>query len=375
MKAFSKMTKKSVLIFCLLLGIASASSKTEGNYRTHWGKRKVPINPHSPKTYEINLDLPFEERYRQVMTDFKPAVDKLLSHLWLKHLPLGVFDYFTYPIAQRYNAEFTEHIQAFAKIADVSFTKIFLLNFLFDFAAACSSVLVQGNDDKVIHAYGLDFGITPYVASLIYHGKYYRGEEFLFETIEAAGYTGVLAGHKPNGYTFSINEFFEESSLKIHSHIGLAISYVKRAFTGKISPPFVVRKAFEQARDFESFVKTLCETETISRVHYAVGGPKKGQGVVISKFQDEVHALTKLDPENGKWFIAQTNYKQDIDDPKTDNRRTAEIDRLEAIGRDAISVDKLFSEIMNLYPTFNAHTVQTTLMKPSEGYFNATVWW
>lgn len=369
------MSKIPILIFCILPLFVIASSKTEEGYTTHWGERKVPRNPHSPKVYEINLDLPFEERYREVITDFKPALDKLLSHLWLKHMPIGIFDSVTYPIARYYNPEFADHIQALANLADLSFTKVFLLNFMFDFAAACSSVLVQGTDDKVIHAYVLDFGITPYVANLIYHGKYYKDGELLFEAIEAAGYTGLLAGHKPNGYTFSINEYFVDYDIKIHKHIKLAVSYVKQVFNRKISPPFVVRKAFEQANDFDSFVKALCETETISRAHYTVGGPEKGQGVVISKFQDEVHTLVRLDPDKGKWFIAQTNYEQDVEDPVDDNRRTAETDRLEAIGRDAIGVENLFSEVLDLYPTFNAHTVQTTLMKPSEGYFNSTIWW
>ena len=157
-------------------------------------------------------------------------------------------------------------------------------------------------------------------------------------------------------------------------HVRLFYIYLTQILKGKLTAPYIARKAFEQTEDYEGLVKTLEDTESTSRAHYIVSGPKKGQGVVITKFQDRVQNSTSLDAANGRWYIVQTNYVRDVRDPKYDNRRSAATDRLERLGRDAVTVDSLMEKVMRVYPTFNGHSVHATMVQVNKNYFNTTVW-
>ena len=142
------MLKKLTLLVCfcfLLITSVSASEKaTDGEYETHWGRMNDPVLGHSLEVFEINLDLPYEQRWKEVMIERKDAMHTFLKRTVIEYIPTGIFDYATYPIARRYNTEFAEEIKALADLSDVSFTKMLLLNYMYDFAAMCSSILVQG---------------------------------------------------------------------------------------------------------------------------------------------------------------------------------------------------------------------------------------
>jgi len=179
---------------------------------------------------------------------------------------------------------------------------------------------------------------------------------------------------KPNTYAYSINEYFVEHKFDVFTRGKLLVRNAIQFLRGKLTPPYIARKAFEKTEDYDSLVKALADGETLSRVHYIVAGAQKGQGAVISKFQDRLQNITSLDLDNGIWYLVQTNYERNKPDPSWDNRRTAECDRLNAIGRDALTKENLFENIMNLYPTFNAHTIYTSIIQPNSSYFNTTLW-
>jgi len=302
---------------------------------------------------------------------------KFLKMILIEFIPTSWLDIFTYPLAQKYNKELADEVKVFADLAEVPFSDLFVLNFLYEIAAACSGILVEDKDGYVLMGRNLDFGLSSYLANLAYHAKYYKGGKLLYESIDLAGYRGLVTAERPDYYSFAVNEYFvEKSPLKaIGRHAKLSFSYLSRIFQGKLPAPYSARKAFESAKDYDDLVHNLLKVDTISRCHYIVSGAQKGQGAVISKFQDSVQYFTKLDAANGRWFIVQTNYQRDLPDPKTDNRRTAAIDRINKIGRDGLTKEVLLNEIMGTYPTFNAHTIHTTIMQVHGGYFNTTMWY
>jgi len=363
--------------FCLplLFFLTSAKTKTEEGYTTHWGPRKSPLNPHPPKVYEINLDLPYEERWKNVLTAHKEQIDHFRKKIIVKYLPTKWIDFFSYPLAKRYNFEYAEEIKAMADILEIPFTELFMLNFMYESAALCSSLVMEDPSHNLILARTLDFGLSSTIAPLVFHGKYYKNGKLLYETVDVAGFLGLVTGIKPNQYAFSINEYFTKDEIPVLKQAQLLFRYGKQIYNGKLPPPYIVRKAFEEAENYEELVRILLDTETTSRVHYIVAGPNKGQGAVITKALDVIEVFETLDPENGRWFLAQTNYVKTKDDPKGDNRRTAETERLDDLGRKRVSHESIMDNIMNLYPTFNAHTIHTTLMQPNNNYINTTIWY
>ena len=209
---------------------------------------------------------------------------------------------------------------------------------------------------------------------MIFQGRYFKNGKLLYEAVTLVAYTGLITGVKPGAYSFSIDQYVlpkDETKLDIFEIAALDVLQILRR---KLSPPIIVKDAFETIPDYETFVKHLEDTETVSRAFYIVAGTQPGQGVVITKFRNSVENVTTLDADSGRWFVAQSNYIGNIPDPIFDDRATAARDWLNAIGQDQITKQDLVDEVMSQYPIFNNETIHTTVMQPSTGYFNTTLW-
>jgi len=360
----------------LILCFGFVSSILTKTYETYMGERDTPLVIRTPKIYNINLDESYEERWRPVLKDFALYLNQFIASLDLKIQPiLKIFDKFDYPIMVAYNKEFAKEIKAISKLTSHSFTLISALNFIYDISAQCTSILVQDPQGNVYHGRNLDFSYAPYLANLTFHGRYFKNGKLLYEAISIAGYTGLITGIKPNAYSFSIDQYILPRDPNTFDDIQIFISDIVQLLRRKQSPTNVVRTGFETIPDYEGFVKYLKETDTVSKAFYIIAGAKQNQGVVITKFRNKVQNTTTLNPQAGRWFVAQTNYKGNIPDPKNDNRATAAIDWLNEIGWNEINKDNLVSKIFTIYPIFNNETLHTTIMQPSTGYFNTTLWY
>jgi len=65
-------------------------------------------------------------------------------------------------------------------------------------------------------------------------------------------------------------------------------------------------------------------------VYYVVSGFKDNEGCVIERDREGVHAFYELNETN--WFLVQTNYDRDIEDPYYDGRRYPTEERLKDLG-------------------------------------------
>jgi len=366
------MLKPLFLFVCLIY----FSSSTE--YNSIHGPRDSPIITRVPKIYDINLNLPYKERWARVIDDYYPQFIDFVGQLNISDKAqnlLKLLDKFDYPLIAAYNKEYAQEIKALTEYANISFTEGVVLNFIYDIAAQCTSIVLQDPEGNIYHGRNLDFPYAPYLANMTFHGRYFRDGKLLYEAVSIVGYLGVLTGIKPGAYSFSI-DMYEIPGDTTHIHnITNLFGGLTQLLRRKLSPAYVVRKGFENTEDYESFVKYLRETDTLSRAFYIVAGTKPGQGTVITKFRNHVQNQTSLDVEKGRWHVVQSNYKGDIPDPADDNRATAGRDFLNKIGANNMSLQSLFDDVMSVYPLFNNETFYTSIMQPSIGYFNTTMWW
>lgn len=347
-------------------------------YHSIHGPRDSPIITRVPKIYDINLDAPYKERWAQVIDDFYPQFTVFVEQLNISDKAqnlLKFLDKFDYPLIKAYNKDYAEEIKAITEYANISFTEGVVLNFIYDLAAQCTSIVTQDSQGNIYHGRNLDFPYGPYLANMTFHGRYFKDGKLLYEAVSLVGYLGVLTGIKPGAYSFSIDMYEIPGEATLIESVRNILSGLTQLFKKKLSPTYVVRKGFETTDDYDSFVKHLKETDTLSRAFYIVTGVKPGQGTVITKFKTHVQNQTSLDAESGRWHVVQSNYKGDIPDPEDDNRATAARDFVNAIGMDNVHPQSLFDKAMSVYPLFNNHTFYTTMMQPSTGYFNTTMWW
>ena len=130
---------------------------------------------------------------------------------------------------------------------------------------------------------------------------------------------------------------------------------------------WVLRKAFT---NFETFFEGnwyLNVSKVAASTYYIIAG--KHEGAIITRNRDNAANWLGIDEEN--WFLVQTNTDNWLPDP--DNRRTTAQKAIRAIGRENMNIDELF-KVLQTFPVLNPTTVFTSIMVPSTGYLNTTIY-
>jgi len=366
------------LFFLCLIHFTFSATTTTANveYTTDMGRRTGIVTQRSPPVYEINLDLSYKERWRQIAADYEDAIVAFIDGLGLKiNTLLKILDSFDYYMIQNYNKEFALEVRALSELMSLSFTEVTALNFIYEMTSQCTSIVAQDSNGNIIHARNLDFYFADLLGNLVFHGKYYRKGQLVYEAITLAGYTGLLTGIKANAYSFSLNQYTLNNLPQTWDYFGVSASDLLEIIRGRMSPTYVVRQGFETIPDYEGFVKFLKETKTISNVFYIVAGTKENEGTIITKFRENVENVTSLDVQKGRWYVLITNYNSRLSDPARDNRATAAREWMDKIGQTAINKDNILEQVMKKYPVFNNLTFHTSVMQPQTNYFNTMLWW
>jgi len=147
---------------------------------------------------------------------------------------------------------------------------------------------------------------------------------------------------------------------------------VYRFATGKWSPSWILRKAIENGNSYENALDMLMNADLTSNCYFTLAGNKNSEGVIIQRDIDiSKNQYDYLNVDMGKWFLVQTNYDRNEEDPEDDFRRIPAEQKLMKLGKN-IDEYVMFSNIMSTYPNNNLETLQTTIF--SENFYNTTTW-
>ena len=326
-------------------------------------------NPHPPPVYKINLDLPPQERFKEVVSDMKPQIQALLKVL-LAEAPipkflfsvLGLYEEMVYQHHECY-----EELQGIAKYSGLSFGEVFLVNFIYEILASCTSIVTVDQNGNVIHGRNLDYPFQPYLSNLTVHYEFYRGGQLLYEGDGDAGFLGIVTGMRPGAFGISINERSKGGALSTIYEIML-----RRTF----SVPFYIRRVLEKAENFTAAVQLLSSEEFAAPCYLTVSGVAKNEGVVITRDRRGVYNVSQIDFDSqDQWFLVQTNYDRDVPDPSSDYRRVPAEQRMRGIGRKNMSLETLYNGVMILEPNKRDETITSSVMCPKTGSFNTTIWY
>ena len=273
-----------------------------------------------------------------------------------------------FSFAMSYDREFANEIKALAELAGISFNEAYVINFVYEVSAikACTSIVLRTEAGRIFHGRNLDFDFQPYLANLSSEVTFYKNGKPLYQANVLAGYTGILSGLKFDKFGITLNERDVASVWD-----NLAAYFLHKS----VPSAYLVRKALEQANNFDEAVKMLANTRIIAPTYFIVSGTQPHEGVVITRGSNEVKNMSWISENQPDWFIVHTNYDRDQPDDVDDYRRVPAENKLKALQHKDVSEQTVMDTVFAQYPNLNIETVLSAIFSAETNYYNSTMWY
>ncbi|KAK6168399.1 hypothetical protein SNE40_020941 [Patella caerulea] len=333
------------------------------------------------KEYIINLDLPPEERWaelvkekalliKNILTKFKEFVrdwgQEAAKLIELVDEKFGKFDD-TLP------EPFRGELLGIAKYSNLNLGEVVLYNIFYEIFTVCTSIVAEDPSGNLYHARNLDFGlfigwdirnktweITEALKPLIVNLNFQRSGQTVFKSVNYAGYVGILTAVKPKTFTLSMDERFNKDG----GFIGI-IEWLLGIRTGSWMG-FLTRGVMENSTSYNQARDVLSNTEMLAPAYFILGGTKSGEGCVITRAREKTLDIWEMTSAGG-WYILETNYDHWTKPLFLDDRRTPANKCMRNMTQANVSVKGIFN-VLSSKPVLNKLTTYTAVMEVSTGH-------
>jgi len=320
----------------------------------------------------VNLDLPPNQRLTAICNNpTYQNISQFLVGMAAQLLPRihGYLEEFGYLINRNYfPSEYAQEIQGCAASLGISEGWLAMFNLGYEISDACTSMVAQTPDGKILHARNLDFfdgmGFTASLKELAIVLDYQTKGKTLFKATGFAGYVGVLSGFKAGAFSATVNTRFYPGG--IGDFFYEVIAAIRERNASLVT--FLTRKVFTTQNDFVSALNNLSNDELIADVYYTMAGAAPFQGAVISRNRFNASDVWQLNSD--RWFEVQTNYDHWEAAPWFDDRVTPANNAMTGIGQQSISLDNMF-KVLSTKPVFNLQTTYSILSCPADGTYKS----
>lgn len=333
-------------------------------------------------TYEVNLDLPPEQRWVEIGQLYAKPVTALITYIKsfilefdpkLKPL-IAILENDLAKIVDSLPKPYGDEMKGIANATGLPLGDIALYNIFYEIFTLCTSIVGQDKQGNMYHARNLDFGLflgwdlkndtwllSEYLRPIIINVNYTRSGVVKYKTVTFVGFVGVITGIKPNQYSFSMNERFKADG----GYIGL-FEWFLNINRNQAWVTLLARDILENDDlDFEKAVKVLANTPLIAPCYYIFAGPAPLQGAVITRDREKAVDVWRLG-QNNTWFLAETNYDHWEKPLFIDDRITPCNTCMNKMGQDSMGFDGLFN-VPSSKPVLNKLTDYTALMELNTG--------
>jgi hypothetical protein len=314
------------------------------------------VSGHKPKEYKVDLLNPPETRWTRIQAEYASLI-KPFAESYASSISESELAYILSILEKGYlNPELSKELHALANTVDITYEQAVFLNFMYEYNAYCTSIVVKLMNGTVIHGRNLDYESSPFLSQTTVEIHVWKGTQYLYTSVGFAWYLGVGTGIGL-GYSVSLNQ--RDAGGRAETYAAL-----EKGYPGDL---WVLRMSFTNIKDFNQADSYLNNTKVAASTYYIIAGYETG--AIITRDRDA--AANWLGLNQTSWYLVQTNTDNWLPDP--DGRRTTAEKALEAIGRENMNVEKLL-EVLQTYPVINPTTVFTSIMVPSTGYLNTTVY-
>lgn len=369
------------LIFSLFIVICSARFDGSCRKDAYPPKKSTQV-----PTMVINLDLPAEERWKEVALKYKDKIKALIGDLKSLISEFGIvgkeiivfIDNYVGNLADTLPDPYKGEIKGLVKYTEINPGEIVLYNIFYEVFTVCTSIIAEDSKGNLYHGRNLDFGlfmgwdlknhtwrISESLRPMIINLEFQKNHKTVFKSVNFAGYVGVLTGVKPGVMSLTLNERFTLDA-GIMGILKWLIGYRSSKWTG-----FMTRDALTTAESYAQAKSMLSHDELLAPVYFILGGVNSTEGCVITRSQnktDDTWEMTKA----GGWYILETNYDHWTKPLFIDDRRTPANACMKRLGQKHVSRAGLFN-VLSTKPVLNKLTTYTTIMQAETGHVETYV--
>ncbi|XP_045142604.1 acid ceramidase isoform X2 [Echinops telfairi] len=270
---------------------------------------------------------------------------------------------------------FEEEIKGIADVTEIPLGEIISFNIFYEFFTICTSLVTEDKKGHLLHGRNMDFGVflgwntnnnswtvTEELKPLSVNLDFQRNNQTVFKAASFAGYVGMLTGFKPGLFSLSLNERFAMNG----GYMGVLEWLMGKKDINWIG--FITRSVLENSTSYEEAKNILTKTKIMAPAYFILGGNRSGEGCVITRDRKVSLDVYELNPEQGRWYVLQTNYDRWKNPFFLDDRRTPAKTCLNHTTQENITLSAIY-DVLSTKPVLNKLTVFTTLMDVTKGQF------
>jgi N-acylethanolamine-hydrolysing acid amidase len=321
-------------------------------------------------SYEINLEDPPEERWKDIAIRFGPqmaSLNEYIRNMMRISNPIGLvmMDIMGAELGNHFPDPYAKELEGFVKYSNITAGEIVLWNVLYETTAyyhggatngdrGCTGVVARMSDGTIIHGRNLDYGIGL-LRDMAINVVFKKGNEIVYTGTTFAGYIGLMTAQKPNKFTISMNER-DKGSWEQNDVVAMATGtagLIALKIRDILNDPGV---------DFEKAITLISNSQFIAPCYVILGGLRDNEGAVITHNRSSAD-VWRLDDNN--WYLVETNYDHLDQPPASDDRRDPAINMMDDIGKDGINNSSLYN-VLSKPPVLNDGTIFSVVMSASQ---------
>ncbi|XP_069487659.1 acid ceramidase [Ambystoma mexicanum] len=334
--------------------------------------------------FTINLDLPPQERWSQVIGSKKQELFTLLQaikDLANAFVPSGKLVKFVDEdlplLVATLPYPFGEEMKGIADVSGIPLGEIALYNIFYEVFTVCTSIVAEDKTGKLLHARNLDFGIflgwditnsswtiSELLKPVAVNLDFQRNNKSIFFSTNFAGYVGMITGIRPGIFTLTMNERYSLDG----GFVGILEWIIGKR--DDIWMSFLTRSVLENSTSYGDAKNQLVKTKLLAPAYFILGGNQSGEGCVITRARASCLDVWELDIKQGRWYVLETNYDRWKAPLFIDDRRTPAMKCMNRTTQENISLKTMY-DVLTTKPVLNKLTTYTALMSVSDGTLEA----
>jgi hypothetical protein len=287
----------------------------------------------NPPTFSIQLDLPVQERYKELVSFYDiPSISHEIESLYDSfYLPHDISKLL--PPQTINKLMYTDEISFWSKTFNIPFYKILLLQLVYELHSGCTTVILNKTMYRT-----MDWPLV-FLKSITYHAIVFNNGRQIYEGICWLGTVGLFTG-KNDSFSIAIN-YRRTKPISIQTFL----DNIQRAIKGYYPVSYLVRHVLET-----NSLDLLERSSVISPVYYIVNPFDGKQPYILIR---EYESFVKKEDT----YVIQTN----TDTPTSQPNIMFSHER-HSILEHAISNNENIIKTMKTYPILNEDTIYFSIL-------------